>query len=61
MGVTDIICEYIYESFKDIKAWLEKFEETMKDKIKSLLKAVNAMNIVIKKTIGPLVDKLMML
>lgn len=58
MGVTDIICEYIYESFKDIKAWLEKFEETMKDKIKSLLKAVNAMNIVIKKTIGPLVDKL---
>lgn len=58
MGVTDIICEYIYESFKKIKAALEKIEKTMKDKINSLLKMVKAVNVVIKKTIGPMVDKL---
>lgn len=58
MGVTQIICQYIYDAFQLIKKAIEKIEDTAKSFLKKVQKLLKQTLNIIASTIEPLMDKI---
>ena len=58
MGLTDVLCDYIYSSFQKLKKAIEKIEKICKEYIKKLIKVADGIKNVIRLTISDIVKKI---
>lgn len=58
MGLTDVLCDYIYSSFQKLKKAIEKIEKICKEYIKKLIKVADGIKNVIRLTISDAVKKI---
>ena len=58
MGLTDVLCDYIYSSFQKLKKAIEKIEKICKEYIKKLIKVADGIKNVIRLTISDVVKKI---
>ena len=56
MGLTDVLCDYIYSSFQKLKKAIEKIEKICKEYIKKLIKVADGIKNVIRLTISDAVS-----
>ena len=58
MGLTDVLCDYIYSSFQKLKKAIEKIEKICKEYIKKLIKVADGIKNIIRLTISDAVKKI---
>lgn len=58
MGLTDVLCDYIYSSFQKLKKAIEKIEKICKEYVKKLIKVADGIKNVIRLTISDAVKKI---
>ena len=58
MGLTDVLCDYIYSSFQKLKKAIEKIEKICKEYIKKLIKVADGIKNVIRLTISDIVKQI---
>ena len=58
MGLTDVLCDYIYSSFQKLKKAIEKIEKICKEYIKKLIKVADGIKNIIRLTISDVVKKI---
>lgn len=58
MGVTEVLCNYIYSSFQKLKAALEKIEKVCKEYIKKIIKVADTAKNFIRMTVSDAVKKI---
>lgn len=58
MGLTDVLCDYIYSSFQKLKKAIEKIEKICKEYVKKLIKVADGIKNIIRLTISDAVRKI---
>lgn len=58
MGLTDVLCDYIYSSFQKLKKAIEKIEKICKEYVKKLIKVADGIKNIIRLTISDAVKKI---